>query len=220
MTDTSTPESAPTPMPPDDLDALEARAWAELAAGTRSHRAAFHAGTVATQDADGPSARVVILRAVDADARRLVFHTDRRSPKVVALAADPRIGWSFYDAAGRLQLRLHGHARLHFDDAFADARWAASRPASRRAYLTTAAPGSRLPQPGDGLPPEVPPEDGHGRATADDGPWVAPARAAFAVVETLIERLDVLVLHHGGHRRARYGYAADGSRHTAAWVVP
>ena len=200
-------------LPPDTLDAVEALAWDMLVAGTRSHRAPFHSGMVATAAADGPALRTVILRGADAEAHLLRFHTDRRSPKFAELKADPRLAWAFYDEPSRLQLRLRGEAVLHTDDAIADAQWLATPLHSRRIYHAVTAPGSRSETATSGLPPEL-----------DDGRWTLEysegARPNFVVVETVIRELEALFLHHAGHRRARFRYGADGLRIAAHWLIP
>lgn len=200
-------------LPPDTLDAIEAQAWAMLVAGTRSHRAPFHSGMVATTGADGPALRTVILRGADAEAHRLRFHTDTRSPKFAELTADPRLAWAFYDEPSRLQLRLRGQAVVHHDDAVADAQWQATPLNSRRIYHAVVAPGSVSEAATSGLPPAL-----------DDGRWTLEyserARPNFAVVETFVTHLEALFLHHAGHRRAAFRYAADGRREDARWLVP
>lgn len=200
-------------VPPDTLDAIEAQAWAMLVAGTRSHRAPFHSGMVATTGADGPALRTVILRGADAETHRLRFHTDTRSPKFSELKTDARLAWAFYDEPSRLQLRLRGEAILHSDDAVADAQWLATPLNSRRIYHAVVAPGSISEDATSGLPPEL----GDGRWTLD---YSERARPNFAVVETCVTELEALFLHHAGHRRARFRYGPDGLRIAAHWLIP
>lgn len=200
-------------LPPDTLAAIEAQVWGLLEAGTRSHRAPFHHGVVGTLGDDGPNLRTVILRGVDAGARRLRFHTDRRSPKFAELERDPRIAWTFYDEPSRLQLRVWGRAALHHGDALAEAHWQATPLNSRRVYQVLSAPGAISADPAADLPPEL-----------DDARWTAGfserARPHFAVVVTAVTRLQALYLHHAGHRRVEFRYGPDGQREIAHWLVP
>ncbi|HCY02993.1 MAG TPA: flavin-binding protein, partial [Erythrobacter sp.] len=62
----------------------------------------MHSPVVATADAD---ARVMVLRAFDADSWLLRFHTDVRSPKVAVIETDSRIGVLAYDRQAKIQLR-------------------------------------------------------------------------------------------------------------------
>ena len=73
----------------DTLDEVRTDIAARLSAGANDRRSAMHSPVVATADAD---ARVMVLRAFDADSWLLRFHTDARSPKVAVIEADPRIG--------------------------------------------------------------------------------------------------------------------------------
>ncbi len=200
-------------LPPESLDAVEAEAWAFLEAGGRSFRAPFHSGVIGTLGAEGPSTRVVILRGADGPRRRVWCHTDTRSPKFAEIRADPRVAWTLYDEPSRLQFRLWGRASLHHDDALADERWAATAMNSRKIYQAVVAPGTVSPVPTTGHPPEL-----------DDERWTLEfserGRPNFAVVETVVTRLEALYLHHAGHRRIGIHYGVDGQRLSADWLVP
>ena len=193
----------------DDLAALEALAWQRLGAAVGSHRAAFHTGTVGSLGLDGRTQlRTVVLRAVDATARRLSFHTDRRSPKFAELTDDVRMSWLFYDAPTKTQLRLLAEASLHHLDAVSAAAWAGTTLNSRRAYAGTQPPGTVLEAPGDGLPPEP------AATLAETEAW----QPNFVVVETRVEQLELLLLDHRGHRRAVFDYGT--APRPGRWLVP
>ena len=93
----------------DTLDEVRADIAARLSAAANDRRSAMHSPVVATADAD---ARVMVLRAFDADSWLLRFHTDVRSPKVAVIEADPRIGVLAYDRQAKIQLRLRGTGRI------------------------------------------------------------------------------------------------------------
>jgi pyridoxamine 5'-phosphate oxidase len=67
-----------------------------------------NAMTVATADADGPSARTVLLKAVDA--RGFVFYTNQRSRKARAIGADPRVSLLFAWTGLQRQVAVRGTA--------------------------------------------------------------------------------------------------------------
>lgn len=200
-------------VPPDSLVAIEAEAWTYIEAGGRSFRAPFHSGTLGTIGEDGPNLRTVILRGADGPSRRIWCHTDIRSPKIVELRADDRIGWTFYDAPTRLQFRAWGRAIIHHGDDTARARWQATVLNSRRIYHAVAPPSSISPVATGGLPPEL-----------DDERWNAAyserGEANFVALETVITRLEALYLHHAGHRRASFRYDGGGTRTAADWLIP
>ena len=66
-----------------DLPATLKFAWQMIGRGVQDRRSAFHTPVLATQSADGPQARVLVLRAFDLATRALTFHTDTRSAKLL-----------------------------------------------------------------------------------------------------------------------------------------
>jgi pyridoxamine 5'-phosphate oxidase len=179
-----------------------------LARAVADRRAPMHTPSVATLGLDGrPRARVVVLRAFDAAARILRFHTDRRSEKFHELTTDPRIAILFYDAALKVQIRLEGHATLHHDDAVAEQAWQQSQSMSRHCYATTPDPGSVIVEAGAFQIPK-------GRILSDDG------KPNFVAVATEFNRLEWLWLGSDGHRRARFEWRAGEYEPQAEWLVP
>ncbi len=194
-----------------DFDGIAETAWSLLAAGAGDRRHAMHTPVVASVDADGlPQARVMVLRAADAAAATLRFHTDARSPKVAELAGRP-VSVLAYDPAAAVQLRLSGIAAVLGDDPVADVAWAASTPFARRCYLAEAAPGTAAPEPTSGLSAAI-----EGRKPSLDD--LAPARPNFAVVVVTVTRIDWLHLAQGGHRRALLTRQDPGWQ--GQWRVP
>lgn len=193
---------------PDDPLLLLGDAAARLAAALTDRTAAMHAPVVVTADAD---ARIMVLRAADPDLAALRFHTDRRAPKVAAIAADPRLTILAYDPAARVQLRMTGVARVEVDGPIADAAWAAASPLSRRCYLAETGPSAPLPAPGSALPAHL---IGHrpGLAESEAG------RAVFAVIVARIDTLDWLRLDASGGLRARFARTQQGWH--GGWIAP
>ncbi len=192
------PHASDEPRPDyyDDLAGSLRHAWQMLGRATKDRRSAFHAPVVANSAADGPQARVMILRSADAAARQLTFYTDTRSAKTLALALDARVAVTFYDAARKLQVRAGGLGVLHTGDALAEARWQASSPSSLRCYAGQT-PGDISAVPTSGLPAEL-----EGRVPQ----WaeLSSAQAHFAVLSITLQRMEWLYLHTGGQRRALY----------------
>ena len=177
-------------------------AFASLMRGVTDRRHGFHIPALATIGPDGaPAVRSLVLRAVDAPARRLRLHSDSRAAKVADLIVDPRAALLFYDAPSQLQLRLTGRATLHRDDAVADLAWAESRAMSRCCYAIDPAPGTPV-----ASPPAAPLDSEAGRPH-------------FCVVMFNLDTLESLHLAATGHRRARFAWDAAG-RASATWLVP
>ena len=220
QTYTSVPTAAPDrtdePFPDhhNDLAATLKFAWQMLGRGVQDRRSAFHTPVLATQSADGPQARVLVLRACDVQARMLTFHTDTRSAKMPELATDSRVALTFYDSARKTQLRMNGVAHMHANDALSHQRWLASRPSSLRCYLG-AQPGGISPQPTSGLPAHV---EGREPELTE----LAEAEPHFAVLQVSVQRLEWLHLHTRGQRRALFSWADEtpDSGCTMQWLNP
>ena len=185
-----------------------------LGRGVHDRRSAFHTPVLATQSADGPQARVLVLRAFEPQLRVLTFHTDTRSAKMQQLQTDARVALTVYDAARKIQLRINGAASVHTGNAVSHQRWAGSRPSSLRCFLG-AQPGSISPVPTSGLPADI-----EGRV-----PEAAELQAAephFAVLQVLMERLEWLYLHTGGQRRAEFNWPVESqsSDCSMTWLNP
>lgn len=191
----------------DDLDALAREAWALITAAVADGQAPFHMPTVATTDGEGaPRLRTVVLRAADAAAGTVRFHTDLRSAKVSELARDPRLAMHFYDPTRRVQVQLAGRATMATIDAAAGrSAWETARPASRAAYGVMPGPGAPIAAGGDYRLPTTEAEIGAGAIH-------------FAAVTVMAERLDWLSLDATGHRRAHFLRAGAGWR--GGWLVP
>jgi pyridoxamine 5'-phosphate oxidase len=174
--------------PATDLDELLVLIWSRLEKGVIDHDSSLHTPALGTQSPDGPAVRTVVLRAVDVTNRILTCHTDRRSNKVAELAGDVRVAWMFYDYEVKVQMRLSGVAVIHENDSRSDERWHASNLSSLEVRMPTAEETEQ-----------------HGRAH-------------FAVLDTVVARIDWLSLASKGHRRARFCWKEE--RWQGSWVVP
>lgn len=214
LTTASSRSDEPFPDHHNDLGATLKFAWQMVGRGVQDRRSAFHTPVLATQGADGPQARVLVLRALDAAQRSLTFHTDTRSAKLPELASDSRVAVTFYDAARKVQLRLKGVASVHANNALSHQRWAASRPSSLRCYLG-AQPGAVTDAPTSGLPAQV---EGHEPELHE----LVIAEPNFAVLQVAVQRLEWLHLHTRGQRRALFTWADGGEQGscTMQWLNP
>ena len=186
----------------DDISASLQEAFRLLADAVPNRRSPLHTPTIANLDETGaPSLRTVVLRGFDADARRLRFHTDRRSDKARGIARDPRVMMHFYDAALHIQLRVAGRATLHLDDAVADAAWEASQRSSRMCYAAPDSSGALV-----AAPPAAPKDSDIGRPH-------------FAAVVIGFHKLEWLWLAAAGHQRARFIWNEAGHL-SADWIAP
>lgn len=175
------------------LEDVATTTWAALEAASTTPGHPLRTPTLATLGTEGtPQARMVVLRAVRATARALVFHTDIRSAKWSELAANPRASVLAWDPESRQQMRLTGTVTRHGPGSTeVTAAWA-TLPAHTRATYAGPAPGSAL------------------EATQ------ATDAEAFGVLVFRAETLDWLVLERSGNLRAR----VDLTTNAAVWIAP
>ncbi len=167
----------------DSLEAFLAQAWECLAQGLSDRGSAARHPTLATIAATGaPTARTVVLRAVDRAQGSVDLHTDVLSTKVAELRRDPRAALHVWDDPTRLQIRLGGEMRILTGPETAPL-WQKVPPASRLGYGSDPAPGEGIAR-----------ADGY-RRSAD------PAR--FAVLRLAIDEIELLHLGET-HSRARF----------------
>ncbi len=184
-------------------------AWACMKAGAAPGKSRFSMVQVATIGSDGaPRARTVVIRSADANARELAFHTDRRSPKIRELTADPRVTIIGYDMEAGQQVRIEGIARMHIGDSEALEAWGDCRAESRVCYRADHAPGETLDDPG------------HGDVKAAAGPAGDQKTGFqhFCRVVIQVTKIDWLNLATEGHRRAIHVWA--GNAWNSSWVAP
>lgn len=187
-----------------DLEAFPGAALEALAAGIAAPGHALHSLALATIGLDGaPRLRSVVPRGLDARARRLAVHTDRRSAKVAELRREPRASILGYDGEARLQIRLEGSCAVHHADEPARLAWEGLHPPARRLYRIAPAPGTAVTAEG-AIEPE----------RFDE----VAAFANFALLVLTFETLDILFLGRERHRRMRADWQGGSLR--LNWVVP
>lgn len=181
------------------LNSILVQIWIDLGQGVVRARHPFHTPALASQADSGPDVRTVVLRHVDPSRRRLLCHTDFRSPKVGELQASPDVAWLFYDPGNKTQLRIKGRVQVHHEDELARARWEQSTTRSRQCYHAAYAPGT----PGTATLAAEPLEAGFDN---------------FAVIDCTVTSIDWLYLRSRGHLRARFEWQ-DITWHSQ-WIAP
>jgi len=176
-----------------DLAATLATAWATLESGPADRAAPARHIVLATTGAQGPEARILVLRSTDRTAGTLTLWTDAATDKARHLAKDPRAALLVWDPEARFQIRLRGRVALRRGT---PADWDALPEAARTLYGGTPAPGQAIPSP-----------EAH-TATAD------PAR--FTILTATIHEIETLRLADP-HERARF-IRAEGF--AGRWLAP
>ena len=192
----------------DDLDEIRLDCTNRLIRAARDRKSPMHTPVIVTGDVD---ARVMVLRAFDAQRWTLRLHTDARAPKAKVIAADPRMAVLFYDKGAKIQIRARGTGQILTEGPEVDAAWQASTNFARRCYLGDG-PGAVAEGPTSGLPPEF-------EGAEPDDAQLIPARPNFALLRITIQSLDWLYLAHTGHIRAQFERGDDDSWQ-GRWVSP
>lgn len=194
------------------LEGLEKDVWLRILNGSVKYKDVLHNPVVANINQHGVNIRTVVLRKVNIAKKQLAFHTDIRSGKWKDLQQQNNISWLFYDAPGRIQIRLSGTATLHQDDAVAEEAWTTSTMSSRKIYLGETGPSATSASPVSGLPDAF--------EANDPSPEESRAgRKNFGVVITTVTWMEWLWLNSKGHRRAGFTYSEDGS-FKGDWLIP
>lgn len=178
-----------------------------LIRAARDRKSPMQTPVVVTGDVD---ARVMVLRAFDAQGWRLRLHTDARAPKAKVIAADSRVALLFYDKSAKIQIRTRGVGEIRAIGPEVDAAWAASTNFARRCYLGEG-PGAASDAPTSGLPPAF-------EGVEPDDAQLVPARENFALLVVRLTGLDWLYLAHTGHVRAQFNRTGDAWE--GRWVTP
>lgn len=175
--------------------------WKELGRASLDRHHEWRTSVMASTDAVGlPDARTVVLRQVDAQAGRLTFYTDSRSPKVAQLQAQASAMLVFWSARLSWQLRVRVLCSVISSGPEVEALWQkVQQSAAAGDYLSPLPPGAVLPQ----------------GSTADLGAVNVPVPAhSLAIVRAQVLQMDWLELSREGHRRAQM--SAD----TWDWLTP
>jgi len=195
----------------DTLDGVLKEIWKMLDRGAANYHDPFHWPVLGTTGKEGPHMRCVIFREFSMPDRVMVCHTDARAAKVREISTSPKVSWLFYHPKRKVQLRISGHASLHFDDHFADRQWANTKLPSRLNYCAIEPPGSPIESPSSGLPDFL----------LNKAPTLFETdkgRPHFAAISCRIDAIDWLVLRILGNRRARFEWDAAGLN--AKWLIP
>jgi hypothetical protein len=194
------------------LTDLAAACWNDLMAASADRGSPLRTPVLSTVGTDGaPAGRTVILRAVEAEDRRLIVFTDGRSLKISDLEDEPRAALTFYDPAQGIQMRAEGAATLFRQDAVARRLWDATPPMQRRAYRAAPAPGDLLAAPQSTWPAAM-------RGDQVDAAMVEPGFVNFTVISLEVTTLHWLKLTDDGNRAARFDWRTG--KMEAAWAAP
>ena len=131
------------------------------------------------------------------------FHTDIRSPKFKQITKNPNVSVLFYDVQARTQIRMVGTASICGDENILKSLWERLSKESKECYMDEIAPSGPL----------------HGRTTINKIKETNPDDGYnnFARVTIHVSKMDILLLHHLGHRRIEF--KLGGKRPIHQWLA-
>ena len=185
---------------PDDIFSSQ---WNQLELAVKEAKHNYHLFTLSTIDRDSSDIRTVVLRSVNKKDHSISFHTDIRSPKFKQITKNPNVSVLFYDVQARTQIRMVGTASICGDEDMLKSLWERLSKESKECYMGEIAPSGPL----------------HGRTTINKIKETNPDDGYnnFARVTIHVSKMDVLLLHHLGHRRIEF--KLDGKRPAHQWLA-
>ena len=145
----------------------------------------YHLFTIATLNNKIPEIRTVVLRDFNFENYQISFHTDTRSPKYSQVKSNPAISALFYSTQKRTQLRLHGNATICKDKNLLNTLWSNLNKDSRECYQGEVPPSGNIPK------PKIINDTSRNMSGFDN----------FSRVSIEISTIEILRLHHLGHKR-------------------
>ena len=202
-----TTQPPPPPPRPQILDTpaeVREQIWKELVRATHDRHHAWRTPVLATVNAQGrPNARTVVLRkASAADGGTIEIYTDRRSPKVSELMAQPSACLVFWSARLSWQLRVAVDVSVQVEGPYIDSLWQnVKHTRAAGDYLGLLPPGQALPD--EPIVSDVSTDDSCDDSTDDPSATDTDQTVQFAVLTARVSEIDWLELGRGQHRRAK-----------------
>ena len=194
-----------------NLDKVYSKIWNLLNLGLKNRNAPFHIPVFICGDKNKIDGRIVVLRGVNEEEKKIWFHSDIRSNKVKILKSNSEAALLFYDKIEKIQLRIIGSAKINYQNSFTENSWKKTAHMSRQCYLGDKPPGSNTSTPASGLSEDV---DNlkYSLKESDVG------YKNFCVVEVFITSIEWLYLAAKGHRRAFFNL--NKKNLDKRWLIP
>ena len=186
--------------------------WLNLIKGSRERHHEYHNAVFSSVDLkQNPSIRTVIIRGADKEKKILTFHADIRSTKIKEIKKNKNCMLLFYSKQIKQQLRIKITSKLNYKNDIAKKAWGETHLMSRKCYLSTFSPGSRVNEPSDGIPNEL-------TGIEPDVKISELGFEKFVVVENYIYSLECLNLSSQGHRRLLFNW--ENNKLNYQWLIP
>tara|TARA_B100000029_G_C17373179_1_gene886924 strand:- start:216 stop:830 length:615 start_codon:yes stop_codon:yes gene_type:complete len=194
-----------------DLDKIYVKIWNLLNFGLQNRDVPFHIPIFICGEKNNSNGRIVVLRGIDKDKKKIWFHSDIRSKKIEILKSNPSATLLFYDKGEKIQLRVSGDVKINYQNNTSKKSWAKTSHMSRQCYLGDKAPGSDASIPTSGLSKDV----DNLKYTKEQSEI---GYKNFCVIETYIKSIEWLYLAAKGHRRAYF--SLNNNILEKKWLIP
>ena len=134
-----------------NLDKVYSKIWKLLDTGLQNRDAPFHIPVFICGNKNKSDGRIIVLRGVDKERKKIWFHSDIRSNKIKILKINPESTLLFYDKSEKIQLRIFGQTKINYKNEITERSWKKTAHMTRQCYLGNKAPGSDTSNPTSGL---------------------------------------------------------------------
>ena len=194
-----------------DLEKVYTKIWELLESGLKRRDVPFHIPTFICGDKKKFDGRIVVLRGIDKEEKKIWFHSDIRSNKIKILKSNSKSNLLFYDKSEKIQLRITGQAKINHLNDITKKSWKKTVHMSRQCYLGDKAPGISVSEPTSGLTTDV----DNLKYTIEESEI---GYKNFCVIETYIKSIEWLYLAAKGHRRAYFNL--NKKQLEKKWLIP
>ena len=194
-----------------DLDKVYSKIWELLKFGLANRNSPFHIPVFICGQKENFDGRIVVLRGIDNIEKKLWFHADIRSNKIIILKTNPKATMLFYDKNEKIQLRITGNTKINHNNDISAKAWKKTVHMSRQCYLGEKTPGTDASIPTSGLTEDI----DNLKYSIEDS---ETGYKNFCVIETFIKSIEWLYLAAKGHRRAHFSLEKNLIKRE--WLIP
>lgn len=173
-----------------------------LTSAVSNSRTLFHTLVVSSWNGKKILSRVMVLREFNLDGRKMRFHTDYRAPKIKNFSNNSITTVLGYDPELKIQIKLQGNIKVHYDDEITKLAWTESTSRSKKCYSVKGGSSKVINDPVDFDIKEFKVEEGYKN---------------FAVLLFSFNSLEFLYLKSSGHRRAIHVW---DKKIKSNWLIP
>lgn len=162
----------------------------------------FHTPVVSSINGKEVVSRVMVLREFNLANKIMRFHTDHRAAKIKHFTENNNVSVIGYDPDLKIQIKLQGKIRVHYEDEVTELAWKESNGRSKKCYSIKGGSTKKILEPSEYDIQDFEVEDGYKN---------------FSVLIFNFHSLEFLHLKSSGHRRAIHEW---DDNYSSSWLVP